>query len=90
VNTGDIIGQPSCAGGFSTGTHAHIARRYDGEWIPASCIECTSINARPDFVIGGWTVIGLRNQEYQGFLQNGAVRRVAEQGRLTTDNRISW
>jgi hypothetical protein len=32
---GDPIGHPSCAGGPATGTHLHIARRYNGEWIPA-------------------------------------------------------
>jgi LasA protease len=35
VDTGDFIGHPSCEGGPSTGTHIHIARKYNGEWIPA-------------------------------------------------------
>ena len=35
VKQGDIIGMPSCEGGASTGTHIHIARKYNGEWIPA-------------------------------------------------------
>jgi hypothetical protein len=35
VKTGDLLGHPSCEGGRSTGTHVHIARRYNGEWIPA-------------------------------------------------------
>jgi LasA protease len=35
VDTGDFIGHPSCEGGFSTGTHIHVARKYNGEWIPA-------------------------------------------------------
>lgn len=29
------IGHPSCEGGVSTGTHLHIARKYNGEWILA-------------------------------------------------------
>lgn len=29
------IGYPSCEGGVSTGTHLHIARKYNGEWILA-------------------------------------------------------
>lgn len=33
---GQPIGLPSCEGGRSTGTHVHIARKYNGEWIPAS------------------------------------------------------
>ncbi len=35
LKTGDIIGHPSCEGGTSTGTHVHLARKYNGEWIPA-------------------------------------------------------
>lgn len=35
LEAGDRIGHPSCEGGISTGTHVHIARRYNGEWIPA-------------------------------------------------------
>jgi murein DD-endopeptidase MepM/ murein hydrolase activator NlpD len=33
--TGDRIGHPSCEGGSATGTHVHIARRYNGEWMLA-------------------------------------------------------
>ncbi len=32
---GQPLGHPSCEGGSSTGTHVHIARKYNGEWIPA-------------------------------------------------------
>jgi murein DD-endopeptidase MepM/ murein hydrolase activator NlpD len=35
LKTGDRVGHPSCEGGTSTGTHIHIARKYNGEWIPA-------------------------------------------------------
>ena len=35
LNEGDFIGHPSCDGGTSSGTHVHIARKYNGEWIPA-------------------------------------------------------
>jgi len=35
VVTGDPIGHPSCEGGQATGTHIHIARKYNGEWMPA-------------------------------------------------------
>lgn len=35
VKAGDPLGRPSCEGGRSTGTHVHIARKYNGEWIPA-------------------------------------------------------
>ena len=36
LQAGDPIGHPSCEGGESTGTHLHIARKYNGEWIPAA------------------------------------------------------
>lgn len=35
VKAGDPVGHPSCEGGRATGTHVHIARKYNGEWIPA-------------------------------------------------------
>jgi murein DD-endopeptidase MepM/ murein hydrolase activator NlpD len=33
---GEALGHPSCEGGSSTGTHIHIARKYNGEWIAAA------------------------------------------------------
>jgi LasA protease len=38
VKAGDAIGHPSCEGGRSTGTHIHIGRKYNGEWISADGI----------------------------------------------------
>ncbi|MEA3342221.1 MAG: LysM peptidoglycan-binding domain-containing protein, partial [Chloroflexota bacterium] len=35
LKAGERVGHPSCEGGISTGTHLHLARRYNGEWIPA-------------------------------------------------------
>jgi LasA protease len=35
LKKGDRIGRPSCEGGETTGTHVHIARKYNGEWIAA-------------------------------------------------------
>lgn len=46
VETGDLIGKPSCEGGRSTGTHLHIARKYNGEWIAA--------DGPLPFVLDGW------------------------------------
>src|SRR5690606_14902097 len=90
VQTGDLIGRASCEGGFSTATHLHIARRYNGEWIPADCSGCTGQDTRPSFTMSGWRVQGITNQEYQGYLENAGQVRVAEQGRSTTENLISW
>jgi len=38
LTAGQPLGYPSCEGGTSTGTHIHIARKYNGEWIPADGI----------------------------------------------------
>jgi LasA protease len=89
VNTGDLIGHPSCEGGFSNATHLHIARRYNGEWIPVTCDLCRPGYEIPPFVLSGWTSFGLQNQEYQGYMTKNADQRRAEQGRLTLDNRVS-
>jgi hypothetical protein len=35
VKAGEPIGYPSCEGGRTTGTHIHVSRKYNGEWIPA-------------------------------------------------------
>ncbi len=44
--TGGNIGHPSCEGGISSGTHLHIARKYNGVWIPA--------DGQIPFVLSGW------------------------------------
>lgn len=92
VDAGNILGYASCAGGFSTATHLHIARRYNGEWIPAHCNRCPARVAVPPFVMSDWKVVGLGSQLYQGFLVNTLDNRsvIAEQGRFTDVNAISW
>lgn len=90
VEVGDPIGRPACEGGFSTATHMHVARRYNGEWIPAYCHHCPEGQSRPTFVMSGWSVIGFDRQEYQGYMQKAGDRIIAEQGRLSPDNRASW
>jgi len=59
VQTGDPIGHPSCEGGTSTGTHIHIARKYNGEWVPA--------DGPLAFNLEGW-LAGRGNQAYAGTL----------------------
>jgi len=46
LNAGDQIGHPSCEGGRATGSHVHIARKFNGEWIPA--------DGEYPFVMDGW------------------------------------
>lgn len=62
LNMGDPIGHPSCEGGEATGTHVHIARKYNGEWIPADSII--------PFNLGGW-VVHKGPVVYQGTLTKG-------------------
>src|SRR6185369_9127360 len=92
VQPGSLIGHPSCEGFYlnSPGTHLHIARRYNGEWIPADCKACQPGITMPSFVLGGWTVLGSPNLPAQGWLKNGSrVRRLLE-GRDPEINGISW
>lgn len=67
LKQGDVIGYPSCDGGRSTGTHIHIARKYNGEWILAGGVV--------PFNLEGWIVRNGSN-DYQGFLEkNGRILR---------------
>ena len=59
LNLNDPIGHPSCEGGLATGTHFHIARKYNGEWILA--------DGPLPFVIGGWQAHAGPNN-YEGTL----------------------
>ncbi|MBK9122736.1 MAG: LysM peptidoglycan-binding domain-containing protein [Chloroflexi bacterium] len=88
VATGDALGYPSCEGGVSTATHLHIARRFNGEWVPADCSACTGGSAF-SLVLGGWESTGLFGQEYQGRLVRGTDERVAEQTRTDPINRVT-
>jgi murein DD-endopeptidase MepM/ murein hydrolase activator NlpD len=62
VNQGDLIGKPSCEGGRATGTHIHIARKYNGEWIQA--------DETIPFILNGWTVVAGK-APYKGTLAKG-------------------
>jgi murein DD-endopeptidase MepM/ murein hydrolase activator NlpD len=89
VSVGDPIGHPSCDGGFSTATHLHFGRRYNGEWVPVDCFGCTSDTPHAPMVLSGWTVRGYENAEYQGFMENAAGDfRRAEQGREDPINEL--
>ncbi len=68
LQTGDPIGHPSCEGGRTTGTHVHIARKYNGEWMPADSII--------PFNLGGW-VVHDGAVEYEGTLTKGGRTIIA-------------
>jgi LasA protease len=76
LKAGDRIGHPSCEGGYSTGTHLHIARRYNGEWIPA--------DQDIPFVMDGWVSRG-SSSEYNGYLIKESQRLEAYAGRSGTN-----
>jgi len=68
LSAGDKIGYPSCAGGHATGTHVHIARKYNGEWMLAD-------SAIP-FKMNGWTTHN-GSREYLGTLTKGSAIVIA-------------
>ncbi len=72
LEAGDRIGHPSCEGGYSSGTHLHIARRYNGEWISA--------DAELPLVMDGWVTAGY-GVEYDGYLIKGDQTLEAWDGR---------
>ncbi len=57
LEAGDKIGHPSCEGGTSTGTHIHIARKFNGEWIAAE--------GPLGFDLEGW-IVHNGDEPYQG------------------------
>jgi LasA protease len=66
VQTGDRIGHPSCEGGLADADHLHMARRYNGVWIPAG-------DPTVPFVMDGYVTTGTE-VEYDGWLKgNGKV-----------------
>ncbi len=91
VQVGERIGHPSCEGFFlnSIATHAHVSRRYNGEWIVADCFACLPGVAAPPFVMSGWTLKSDRIV-YDGSLQKEGQIRRAMQGRDDPANQISW
>ncbi len=56
------IGHPSCEGGQATGTHVHLARKYNGEWLAA--------DGPLPMVLSGW-VAHAGKLSYEGTLEKG-------------------
>jgi len=64
LKTGEPVGYPSCEGGRVTGTHIHVSRKYNGEWIPA--------DGPLAFNMEGWVAHnGVR--AYEGTLTKGGL-----------------
>ncbi|HZY44055.1 MAG TPA: LysM peptidoglycan-binding domain-containing protein [Anaerolineae bacterium] len=79
LNAGDHIGHPSCTGGAANATHVHIARRYNGEWIPAG--------GSIPLILDGWKVTG-EATEYDGGLVSDDQVKVACECRDEAKNGI--
>lgn len=62
LERGSRIGHPSCEGGSATGTHVHLARKYNGEWINAT--------GPLPFVLSNWTAYE-GSEEYLGGMTRG-------------------
>ena len=62
VEVGDVIGFPSCEGGIADASHLHIARMYEGQWMPA--------NGPIPFQLGNWSAKALIGSSYDGRLVN--------------------
>lgn len=62
VEQNGLIGHASCEGGKSTGTHTHIARKYNGEWMLA--------DGPLPFMMDGWTVLA-GDEPYLGKMLKG-------------------
>ncbi len=62
VREGDPIGHPSCEGGRATGDHIHLARKFNGEWIPA--------DGNLPFTLSGW-MAQRGDWAYRGLMTRG-------------------
>jgi LasA protease len=65
VKLDDPIGHPSCEGGYATGTHVHIARKYNGEWIGA--------DGPLPFVLSGWQAQASSRQYSGALVKDGQI-----------------
>jgi len=63
LKRGNPIGDASCEGGEATGTHVHIARKYNGEWMPADSVV--------PFNLEGW-IAQNGDAAYYGYLTRGS------------------
>lgn len=70
LQAGDLIGHPSCEGGRATGTHLHIARKYNGVWMSAE--------GPIPFEMDGW-VAGAGEEPYLGTLTRNDVSIAAHE-----------
>ena len=73
VLAGQRLGHPSCEGGIATGTHVHLARKFNGVWIPAA--------GPVPFNLDGWIASGT-GEAYVGSLTRGGQTVTAYDGKV--------
>ncbi|MDY6873657.1 MAG: hypothetical protein SVR81_06795, partial [Chloroflexota bacterium] len=56
------VGRPSCEGGSASGTHLHLTRKFNGEWL--------GVGEPLPLVLGGWQAVA-GAARYQGSLVRG-------------------
>ena len=62
IDADAYIGHPSCEGGQSTGTHVHLARKFNGEW--------QGVEEPFPMILSGWLAF-VGAARYEGYLQKG-------------------
>jgi LasA protease len=67
LEQGDRVGHPSCEAGLSTASHVHLARKYNGEWIPA--------DGSLPMILSGWRAHLI--DVYEGTMTKGDAIRTA-------------
>jgi LasA protease len=67
LEQGQQVGHPSCEAGLSTASHVHLARKYNGEWIPA--------DGSLPMILSGWRAHLV--DIYEGTLTKGDLVRTA-------------
>ncbi len=66
LHAGERVGHASCEGGIYTGAHVHLARKFNGVWLPV-------VGPGAPFVMDGWLPAGT-GEEYVGTLtRNGTT-----------------
>jgi hypothetical protein len=79
LEAGGYIGHASCEGGVATGTHLHLARKFNGEWMLA--------DGPLPFVLSGWRAQA-GTQPYEGALVRGGDLAVA--CRCASSDTLVW
>ena len=62
VEADDPIGHPSCEGGRATGTHVHVASKFNGEWL--------GVDEPFPLVLSSWRAYA-GSASYEGYLHKG-------------------